>query len=241
MLLNALLLALSVTVPLVRDSLPHRADHFTQGLFWEGTTLWESTGLEGRSGLYKMDGKGRVLDSLRLDAPHFGEGIAKVGDEISWLTWRSGIVLSVNARNMAFSGRFALPTEGWGLTVWRGQLLMSNGSSELLQLSPGDRRVTGSVKVVANGQPVAALNELEAVGDTLFANIWQSDSIAVIALPQGNVARWIDCSALARRVRQKHPQAEVLNGIAWDGRYLWITGKLWPAFYKVETGKTNGK
>lgn len=233
-MLLSLLFALSVSVPAVLDSLPHRTDHFTQGIFWENATLWETTGIEGRSGLYKMNRQGKVVDSLRLPGAHFGEGVAKVGDDLFWITWRSGVGYTVDSRKLAFKGTFPIPTEGWGLTVWRGQLLMSNGSAELLRLSPGDQRVTGSVRVKAQGRPVTDLNELEAVGDTLFANVWHCDSIAVIALSQGEVVRWIDLSALARRVRKTSPGAEVLNGIAWDGKHLWVTGKLWPRIFKLK-------
>lgn len=232
-MLHTLALSLALIVPAVLDSLPHRSDHFTQGLFWEKAKLWESTGLEGHSGLYKMDSKGHILDSLRLPYPHFGEGAVMAGGRISWLTWKSHVGFTVEPGSMRFSGQFPLPTEGWGITLWRDRLVVSNGSSELLLLSPGDHRVTGSVRVRAKGLAVENLNELEMVGDTLYANVWQSDSIAVIAMPSGEVSRWMDMSALARAVRKRSPRAEVLNGIAWDGAYLWVTGKFWPQVYKL--------
>jgi glutaminyl-peptide cyclotransferase len=81
---------------------------------------------------------------------------------------------------------------------------------------------------------VQKLNELEAVGKFLFANVWFSDSIAVINRADGKVANWIDCSSLAKRVRKGSAGAEVLNGIAWDGKRLWITGKLWSKIFALE-------
>lgn len=232
-MLASLASALAVSVAMVADSLPHPATRFTQGLFFDGKELWESTGLEGRSWVYRMDARGHGLDSVQMPGMHFGEGIAKVGNRITWLTWRSGLAWTLSAQPLQMKGSFAIPTEGWGLTVWRGQLLMSNGSAELLVLSPDDHRVVNSIAVKADGRPLAMLNELEAVGDTLYANVWQSDSIAVIALPSGKVTRWIDCSALASKVRKRSPGAEVLNGIAFDGKHLWITGKLWPQMYRL--------
>ena len=225
-------MAVAVSVPIVVDSLPHSPTHYTQGLFWDSGLLWESTGLVGRSGLYRYNSQGQLQDSLRLGPPHFGEGLAKMGDRLAWLTWKSGVGFLYNASDFSPMGSFSIPTEGWGLTTWRGEWLMSNGSDELLRLSALDFRVVGVISVRAAGVPVRSLNELETVGDTLFANVWQRDSIAVIALPSGQVVRWIDFSKKAQQLRRKYPQAEVLNGIAWDGKSLWVTGKLWPWIYR---------
>jgi glutamine cyclotransferase len=215
------------------DSIPHPQTRFTQGLFWDSGELWESTGLEGKSKIYRMDKKGMAFDSLAMPGNHFGEGIAKIGNKMLWLTWRSrqGFVLSANP--LQILGSFKINGEGWGLTVWNGNWLMSDGSSSLFLLSSADMGVINTIKVQADGIPVKNLNELEAVGDTLYANVWGSDSIAVILLPSGNVAKWLDFSDQAKSVRKRHSGAEVLNGIAFDGKNLWITGKNWPWVYKV--------
>ncbi|MFA6342467.1 MAG: glutaminyl-peptide cyclotransferase, partial [Fibrobacteraceae bacterium] len=81
------------------------------------------------------------------------------------------------------------------------------------------------------------LNELEVVGNTLYANLWGSDSIAVIDLKNGKVTSWIDFSIQAKKVRAKNSKAEVLNGIAYDGKDFWITGKYWPVMYKIRLKK----
>jgi len=47
------------------------------------------------------------------------------------------------------------------------------------------------------------------------------------------VIKWLDFSEQARSIRKKHPQVEVLNGIAFDGKNLWITGKNWDWVYRV--------
>jgi glutamine cyclotransferase len=215
------------------DSIPHVQTRFTQGLFWDGDELWESTGLEGKSKIYRMNKKGETFDSLAMPGSHFGEGIAKMGNRMLWLTWRSrqGFVLSVNP--LQIFGTFKIKGEGWGLSVWNGNWIMSNGSSSLYQLSPKDMGVINEIKVQYQGSPVKNLNELEAVGNALYANVWGSDSIAVISLPGGNVVKWLDFSEKAADIRKKHPKAEVLNGIAYDGKHLWITGKNWPWIYKI--------
>ena len=43
-----------------------------------------------------------------------------------------------------------------------------------------------------NGVPVRMLNELECVGDDVYANVWQTDSIVRIDLASGRVEARID-------------------------------------------------
>ena len=215
------------------DSIPHPETRFTQGLFFDGDELWESTGIEGKSKIYRMNKRGETFDSLAMPDFHFGEGIAKIGNKMLWLTWRSnmGFVLSQNP--LRILGSFKLGGEGWGLSTWQGNWIMSDGSSSLYILSHKDIDVIKKINIRAEGLPVPRLNELEVAGDTLYANVWQSDSIAVIHLPGGTVVKWLDFSEKAAGVRKKHPGAEVLNGIAFDGKNLWITGKNWPKIYKI--------
>jgi len=215
------------------DSIPHPQTRFTQGLFWDNDELWESTGLEGKSKIYRMNKKGEAFDSIAMPLPHFGEGIAKMGNKMLWLTWHSNSGFVLSAKPLRFLGTFKIGGEGWGLTVWKGNWLMSNGTSSLSVLSPKDMGVINTVKVQAEGVQVGNLNELEAVGDTLYANVWHSDSIAVISMPVGSVVKWLDFSEQAKSIRKNYPNAEVLNGIAFDGKNLWFTGKNWPWIYRV--------
>ena len=228
-LLSLLLLALAGYAKLpVIDSIPHSQTRFTQGLFWDGDELWESTGLVGQSKIYRMNKRGEAFDSIAMPGAHFGEGIAKMDNKMLWLTWRSGLGFILSAKPLRILGTFKIAGEGWGLTVWNGNWLMSNGSSTLYVLSAKDMKVIDTIKT-----SIKYLNELEAVGDTLYANVWQSDSIAVISLPSGSVVKWLDFSEKAKSVRKSHSNAEVLNGIAFDGKNLWITGKNWPRIYKI--------
>jgi len=237
---NILLIPILVTATLpvqklaVLDSISHPQTRFTQGLFWDGGELWESTGLEGKSKIYAMSKKGEVFDSIAMQNFHFGEGIAKIGNKMLWLTWRSNLGFVLSAKPLQILGTFKIAGEGWGLTVWNGNWLMSDGTSSLSMLSSKDMSVINTVEVRAEGVPVKNLNELEAVGDTLYANVWLSDSIAVISMPGGNIIKWLDFSEQARSLRKKYPNSEVLNGIAFDGKNLWITGKNWPWVYRVK-------
>jgi glutamine cyclotransferase len=221
-------------VPAIVDSIPHEQTHFTQGLFFDGKDLIESTGQYGESGIYRRTLDGKILDSLRLAERYFGEGSVAVGDDIFYLTWKSHKAFIVNRKPFSMKGVFRIPTEGWGLTYWRDALLMSNGSHELLQIGLGGFAVVGVIPVTDGGRPVPNLNELELVRDTLYANIWTTGLIAVVELPSGHVLKYLDFTDKVREIRRRFSEADVLNGIAFDGRDFWITGKNWPWIYKVK-------
>ena len=220
--------------PTILDSVPHEQSHFTQGLSFDGKDMIETTGLYGKSGLYRRTLDGKILDSARIEERYFGEGSIAVGDDIFYLTWKSKKAFIYSRKPFALKGEFRIPTEGWGLTYWKNALLMSNGSSELLQIALGGFNVVGVVSVTDGGRPVKLLNELEVVGDTLYANIWQTGAIAIISLPSGKVVRYLDMSRKVAEIQRKYPDIDVLNGIAYDGNNLWVTGKNWPYIYKLK-------
>ena len=220
--------------PTILDSVPHEQSHFTQGLSFDGKDMIETTGLYGKSGLYRRTLDGKILDSARIEERYFGEGSVVLGDEVYYLTWKSHKAFIYSRKPFKKKGEFRIPTEGWGLTLWRDQLLMSNGSDELLQIAPGGFGISGIIKVTDGRYSIKLLNELEVVGNILYANIWQTDLIAEIELPSGKVLRYIDFAKKAGEIREKFPGVDVLNGIAYDGKDFWITGKLWPQIYKVK-------
>ena len=85
-------------VPVVRPTViaetPHDPTAFTQGLQFDGTALYESTGLVGKSELREVDpATGAVLRSAPLPPDFFGEGLAVVGDRIWQLTWSNGVAI----------------------------------------------------------------------------------------------------------------------------------------------------
>ena len=220
-------------LPAILDSIPHEPTHFTQGLFFDGKDLIETTGQYGESGLYRRTLDGKILDSARLAPRYFGEGSIAVGEDIFYLTWKAKKAFIYSRKPFKYKGEFRIPTEGWGLTYWQNALLMSNGSDELLQIALGGFYVMGSIRVTDAGKSVKNLNELEIVGNTLYANVWQTALIAVIDLPSGKVQKYIDFSAKGREIYRNNPNIDVLNGIAYDGKYLWVTGKYWPQIYKI--------
>lgn len=245
-LLSALLLALPcqpahaqapTLAAHVLKRLPHDQKAFTQGLLFHHGALLESTGLYGQSTLRRVDPQtGKVLASTRLPATLFGEGLALCparpgqNPRLVLLTWREGRILTFDPASLRQTGSHHLDGEGWGL-AWDGtRLIQSNGSDTLRLLAPDNFAEIGQLKVRDDTKPVRSLNELEWAGGWLLANVWERDRIAVIHPPgsrqQGQVAAWLDLSALRRELG---PQAETANGIAYDPqtRTLYITGKRW--------------
>ncbi|HWU03106.1 MAG TPA: glutaminyl-peptide cyclotransferase [Novosphingobium sp.] len=219
--------------------LPHDPRAYTEGLFIDRGELYESTGMEGRSSLRRVDlATGRVLARRALPRAVFGEGIAPWtgpdGRQILMLTWRNGFGYRFTRDGFADTGHFNYMGEGWGMTGHDGQIVMSDGTATLRFIDPATFRATRLLPVTANGRPVDNLNELEWVDGEIFANVWLTDRIARIDPATGHVTGWIDVSALHRASGAMGPD-QVANGIAWDAahRRLYVTGKEWPAMFEI--------
>lgn len=221
------------------NSYPHDTDAFTEGLVFENGFLYESTGLYGNSSLRKVDLKTGNVSQVRLLPPdYFGEGITIFRDKVIQLTWQSkkGFVYDKNSFQMLRD--FSYETEGWGITNDGKYLIMSDGTSTLYILDPETLKFIGNIQVSDKGRPVENLNELEYVKGRIYANVWQTDNIAIIDPRSGRVTGWLDLSGILPPQNDGKP-VDVLNGIAHDvksGR-LFVTGKLWPKLFEIELVK----
>jgi glutaminyl-peptide cyclotransferase len=214
---------------------PHDPNAFTQGLVYVNGFLYESTGQYGHSSLRKIRLEtGEVLQQIALPPQYFGEGIAVLRDEIAQLTWMSQKGWVYSLRDFRLLREFSYAGEGWGLTVYGGEYLMSDGSSEIRVLDSRSLREKRRIRVHDNGAPVPMLNELEIVEGQIFANVWQTDRIARISPKSGKVLGWIDLSGLLGPMYRLQNDA-VLNGIAYDpySKRLFVTGKLWPRMFEI--------
>lgn len=218
----------------VVHSYPHDPDAFTQGLFFLDGFLYESTGLQGRSSIRKVELEtGKVVQQVDLPGEVFGEGITRWGDRIVGLTWQDGIAFVLDLKTFKLWRRFNYPGEGWGLTSNGKELILSDGTPELRFLDPLSFKELRRVKVTADGRAIDRLNELEWVEGEIYANIWQTDRIARINPRNGSVTGWIDLTGLQP---QRRNSDDVLNGIAYDAakKRLFVTGKLWPRLFEIQ-------
>ncbi len=219
----------------VVQSFPHDPGAFTQGLQYHDGYLYESTGLRGRSSLRQVELEtGRVLRRVNLPDRYFGEGLAVVSNRIYQLTWHSETGFIFDLDTFQRIGRFAYEGEGWGLAYDGAHLIMSDGTSRLRFMDPAGFSVVRTLEVTADGVPVEHLNELAWIEGTIWANIFQTDRLALINPVSGEVGAWIDLTGILQPHLVTGP-VDVLNGIAYDkasGR-IFVTGKWWPRLFEI--------
>lgn len=215
---------------------PHDRRAYTQGLIWLGGFLYESTGLNGSSGVRKVRLEtGRVLERHDLERQYFGEGLTEWRGRLYQLTWNSQKGFIYDLAGLKPRGTFSYPGEGWGLTQDGKRLIMSDGTPGLRFLDPGTLKETGRLTVRAGGLPLPELNELEYARGEILANIYQTDLIARISPESGAATGWIDLTGLLPEADRRIPVG-VLNGIAYDAarNRFFVTGKLWPKLFEIE-------
>ena len=226
------------TVEIV-ERVAHDPDAFTQGLEVADGTMYESTGLRGRSSLRSVDAAtGEVTALVELADEHFGEGLTVVGDQIIQLTWQSGTAIVYDRATLTPTAEHRYDGEGWGLCLLDDVLVMSDGSDRLSRRDPATFELLGTVTLAAPGYDgrLDYLNELECVEGLVIANVWQTDRLLVVAPLTGRVVAVIDARPLMNDLLETFDRADinVLNGVAVaDEGTLWMTGKLWPRLYRV--------
>jgi glutaminyl-peptide cyclotransferase len=214
---------------------PHNTRSFTEGLLMDDGFLYESTGLYGRSKIMKTDLKsGKTLQELSMKPTYFGEGITIKGDHLYHLSYKSNTGFVYDKQTFMLKKTFHYPSQGWGLTTDGSHLIMSTGSSALLFLDPETLEQKKYVVVKDVESEVRFLNELEYINGQVFANIWETDLIAIISPEDGRVTAWIDLSGInpdPQNIRDPH----VLNGIAYleTEDLILVTGKCWPHIYGI--------
>jgi glutamine cyclotransferase len=205
-------------------------------LVYQDGVLYEGTGLRGRSSLRIVELEtGDILKILRLPDHIFAEGIAVFKDKIIQLTWKSKVGLVYNKNNFMFIKKFSYTTQGWGITSDGEKLIMSDGSSIIRFLDHETYEIIEEIQVLCEKCPVENLNELEYVNGEIYANVWPTERIVIIAPVTGKVTGWIDLKGLLAREGPAKP-VDVLNGIAYDPDKdrLFVTGKLWPKLFEIK-------
>lgn len=228
-----------VLVPQVLNTYPHDSSAFTQGLLWHAGALYESTGLRGHSSLRRVDIEtGTPEINLPLDDAYFAEGLERVGDRLIQLTWQSGVAFVYDLHSLELLETIKYAGEGWGLCSDGRFLFMSDGSSYLSLRDQDTFELIFRGAVTLDGQliPPQLLNELECVGEHIYANAWNTDYIFRIDKTTGEITALIDASALLNDAeRSAMSRGSVLNGIAYnpESDTFFITGKRWSQMFEV--------
>lgn len=220
---------------------PHATDAFTQGLVFYQGHLFESTGREGTLRQLSLDSATPVWMEALGDI--FTEGLASDGERLYQLTWTEGVLYTWSGLPPRQERTTRYEGDGWGLCYRDGKLVRSDGTPTLTFHEVEGFRPVGSVEVTLRGVPQEQLNELECVGDSIYANVWHSSNVLEIDPATGRVVAVIDASALTRAVQAQLSSREaVLNGIAVEpgtGR-VFMTGKLWPKLFEVSLEPSGG-
>jgi glutamine cyclotransferase len=210
------------SVPVYRVAIiaryPHDRKAFTQGLVFYRGNLYESTGIRGRSSVRKLGLEtGQVLKIRSMNKELFGEGLTVLDQQLVQLTWQSGLAFIYAPTDLRQTGSFTFSGDGWGITGFDGQLVISDGSSRLRFLDSTHYQQTAS----------------------LHANVWKSDCIAQIDPDDGRVVGWLDLAGLFPP-HQRPKESAVANGIAYDPVQdrLFVTGKYWPYIYQIKVLET---
>ncbi|MBI3951863.1 MAG: glutaminyl-peptide cyclotransferase [Acidobacteria bacterium] len=221
------------------NTYPHDRNAFTQGLIFDNKFLYESTGLNERSSLRKVELEtGKVLQMYSLPDEYFGEGLALWQDKLIQLTWLSFKGFVYDKESFRQLREFLYPAEineGWGITHDDTRLIMSDGTSKIYFLNPETFERIGRIEVHDNGVPVDRLNELEYIKGEIYANRWLTNQIYRISPQTGQVLGRIDLTGLLSE-EDRAQGVDVLNGIAYDAGHdrLFVTGKLWPRLFEIE-------
>lgn len=228
-----------VLVPQVLNTYPHDSSAFTQGLLWHAGALYESTGLYGRSSLRRVDINTGIPEiNLPLDEAYFAEGLERVGDRLIQLTWQSGLAFVYDFPSLELIETIEYAGEGWGLCSDGRFLFMSDGSAYLSLRDQDSFELIFRGAVTLDGQviPAQLLNELECVGEHIYANAWNTDYIFRIDKFSGQITALIDASALLTDAeRAAMSPGNVLNGIAYnpESQTFYLTGKNWGVLFEV--------
>ena len=135
---------------------PHDTTAYTQGLIWDDSVLYESTGRYAHSELRRVELRtGRVLASHLLSSDRFGEGLALLKGRLHQLTWESGKGYVYDAATLAPLDSFTYAGQGWGLATDGKVLYMSDGSDSIRILSPETHAQLRALHVRYAGAPVS--------------------------------------------------------------------------------------
>ena len=216
---------------------PHNPNNFVQGFQIEGDVIYESDGQNGSSQIlkYKLGGS-EPIAATPQPQDVFSEGSTIVGDKVYQLTWQNKKGFIYDKSTLKLISEFAYPDmlrEGWGLTFDGTHLIASDGSKNLYFLDPKNpSKIVRIISVASDSEIFDQLNELEYYQGHIYANVWHKPIILKINPKTGEVVGKFDLSKIAEPFTSQDSE-HVLNGIAFKGDKMLVTGKNWSKIYEI--------
>ncbi|WP_288446005.1 glutaminyl-peptide cyclotransferase [uncultured Chryseobacterium sp.] len=216
---------------------PHDPENFVEGFLLDGNIVYESDGLKNASQLIRYSlGTTTPTTIEKQPANIFSEGIAIAGDKVYQLTYQNKIGFIYDKNTLKKISEFPLPDEfgeGWGLTYDGKNLIADSGSNDLYYLDVNNpSKVVKTVPVGGNKTIYNQINELEYHNGFIYANVWHQPYILKINPSNGEVVGKFDFTKITEEYT-KNDSEHVLNGIAFKGENMLVTGKNWSKIYEV--------
>ena len=229
---------------------PHEPRAFTQGLIFRAPdTLFESTGsVNGPSTVREVDlVTGIVRRKTEMDRAYFAEGLTMRDGKLAQITWRNSKGFYYDPTTLERVGEFDTPLrDGWGLTTDPDgdALIVTDASEHLHFVDPSSDpawTLVRSTPVTDGDRTIRFANELETVGDEVWANVIETECIARIDPKTGTVVGWIVMDGLRDMCDPASLKAGVLNGIARDDENdrTFVTGKQWSNLFEVRVEESD--
>lgn len=164
------------------------------------------------------------------DTNFFGEGVTKFDGKIFWTFWKNQKIFIFDEKNFEKIDEIDIPGEGWGLTTDGKSLILSDGS-EFLTFFDKNLQISKKIAVTDKDEKITRLNELEFVNGKILANIWLTNDIVIIEPKTGEVVARKNFDFLKNIELSENTGAQEMNGIAYDGENIILTGKMWGNLY----------
>jgi len=227
----------------VTNFFPHDTNLYTEGLLVHEGKLFESTGSpdelpQTRSLIGIIDlSTGKMDVKVEIDRKkYFGEGIVILNNKLYQLTYMNQLGFIYDLQTFEKIGQFNYANkQGWSLTTNGKEIIMSDGTDRLTYLDTASLKPIRTLAVTENGIPLEKLNELEYIKGFIYANVFTTGMIVKIEPSNGKVVGRLDFTSLEFEAKNKNPDADYLNGIAYDSATdkIYVTGKLWPNIYQI--------
>lgn len=227
----------NLTYEIVKEY-PHDSKNFVQGFQLDGNTIYESDGQQGESRILKYTlGSTIPIAETKQDDSIFSEGSTIAGNKVYQLTWQNKKGFIYDKNSLKLLGEFPYPNvmgEGWGLTYDGTNLIASDGTKNLYYLDVNNpSKMVKYISVAGNTEVFDQLNELEYYQGFIYANVWHKPIILKINPNNGEVVGKFDFSLITKKYTDVDSES-VLNGIAFKGDNMLVTGKNWDKIYELK-------
>jgi glutaminyl-peptide cyclotransferase len=189
-------------------------------------------------------------DNPLMPGELFAEGLALVDNHLIQLTWQAECAVMYDLDTFEIIefinyDRTSETDEGWGLCYDGQQLYMSDGSAALYVRDPQTLALIDQLTITLDGKAIPAAlrpNELECVGGSIYANLWQTQYILQIDKASGVVTGVIDGIRVIQQLTNEELNAVRersgdggLNGIAYlpERDTFLLTGKMYPYVFEI--------